>query len=137
MGLLIDTSVVIAWERARSLPDNLAPFFEQPVWFAAITVSELLHGVHRANTQARRERRGQFVERLLVTDSVLPFDTEVARTHAALWADLAREGRVIGAHDLLIAATALHHEADVLTANRRDFERVPGLKLVLFPQTTR
>jgi hypothetical protein len=50
----------------------------------------------------------------------------VARTHARLWAQLAA-GTPVGAHDLLIAATALAHGYAVLTDDPRDFGRVPGL----------
>lgn len=59
----------------------------------------------------------------------LPFDLGVARAHAALWADLARAGAQIGAHDLLIAATALTHRLAVATRNVREFERIEGLQV--------
>ena len=58
---------------------------------------------------------------------VLPFDLLVARVHARVSAQLLDAGRLIGAHDLLIAATALAHGYAVLTQNLRDFRRVPGL----------
>jgi tRNA(fMet)-specific endonuclease VapC len=94
---------------------------------AAITASELLTGVHRADTPERALRREAYVESILEAVPVLPFDLRVARVHARLSAELARSGRRIGAHDLEIAATALAHGQPVLTANPRDFARVPGL----------
>ena len=57
----------------------------------------------------------------------LPITTAIARAHAAVWAELEKEGNMIGAHDLWIAATALSHGMEVATANAKDFERVPGL----------
>jgi tRNA(fMet)-specific endonuclease VapC len=51
----------------------------------------------------------------------------VAREHARIWADLRREGRMIGAHDLQIAATGIAHGIALLTTNRREFDRVEGL----------
>jgi hypothetical protein len=42
---------------------------------------------------------------------------------------LRRRGQLIPDFDLLIGATALHHELTVLTINRRDFERIPGLRI--------
>jgi tRNA(fMet)-specific endonuclease VapC len=129
-GLLVDTSVLVAIERSQRLPaELLARLGERSVSVAAITASELLHGVHRADTAVRRGRRERFVETVLSLFPVRPFDLEVARLHAQLWADLAGRGEPIGAHDLQIAATALAGDLTLLTANRRHFDRVPGLGL--------
>ncbi len=49
--------------------------------------------------------------------------------HSRIWSDLADRGAVIGAHDLVIAATALAHELPVVTRNPTHFERVEGLKV--------
>jgi tRNA(fMet)-specific endonuclease VapC len=54
-------------------------------------------------------------------------DLPTARVHAQLWADLARAGRLIGAHDLWLAAAALAHGLTLAAANVREFGRVPGL----------
>jgi predicted nucleic acid-binding protein len=128
VGFLIDSSVIVASERGQlrttDLRERLAT---EPAALAAITVSELLHGVHRADTTARRKRRAEFVEALLEKVAVLPFDLAVARTHAAIWADLARAGSPIGAHDLQIAATALTFKLTVATRTEREFRRVDGL----------
>jgi tRNA(fMet)-specific endonuclease VapC len=94
-----------------------------------ITVSELLHGVHRA-TGAVRMRRTAFVEALLGGVEAIPITTAVARVHAELWAELAAGGNVICQHDLWIAASAVAHGFGVATGNRADFERVPGLRVV-------
>jgi predicted nucleic acid-binding protein len=94
-----------------------------------ITVSELLHGIDRA-TGAVKARRRAFVEGLLSGAEAVPITTPVARVHAELWAGLARRGAVLGQHDLWIAATSLAHGLGVVTRNRRDFERVPGLRVI-------
>jgi tRNA(fMet)-specific endonuclease VapC len=105
---------------------------EQEVALSAITASELLHGVHRADGAQRRGRREAFVAKILATLPVLSVDLDVARVHARIWADLARRGGGIGMHDLLIAATAVQHELTVATRNARDFERVEGLAFELW-----
>jgi tRNA(fMet)-specific endonuclease VapC len=46
---------------------------------------------------------------------------------------LIRQGQVIGAHDLIIAATARYHGTSLLTDNVADFWRVPGLNVIPFP----
>ncbi len=92
-------------------------------------MSELLHGVHRA-TGARRARRRAFVEHVLAGFEPLPITEPIARVHAEIWADLARRGEPIGAHDLWIAATALTHGFAVATRDRGDFDRVQGLRVL-------
>lgn len=103
---------------------------DEPVALAAITASELLHGCHRAPDPGIRARRSAFVEGLLGIIPVLPFGIGEARRHAELWAALAAAGGVIGPHDMLVGATALAHGYSLATLNRREFSRVPGLRLI-------
>ena len=77
-------------------------------------------------------RRSAFVEHVISAMEPLPITTAVARAHAAGWAQLEKEGNMIGAHDLWIAATPLSHGLEVATANAKDFERVPSLTVVVF-----
>lgn len=95
-----------------------------------ITVSELLHGVHRARG-ARRARRRAFVEHVLAGLEPLPITEPVARVHAEVWADLSRRGASVGAHDLWIAATAMAHGLALATGNARDFARIRGLRVLM------
>jgi len=128
MGLIFDSSVLIAAERGRlRFVDYCASLGEEEVFLAAITASELLHGVERAASPAQRSRRAAFVEGLLAHFPVLEFDLDVARHHARLWGGLASAGLVIGPHDMLIAATALRHGFGLVTLNVEEFRRVPGL----------
>jgi predicted nucleic acid-binding protein len=96
---------------------------------SAITASELLFGVHRAESALRRARREEAVERVLAEATVLPFDLAAARVHARLAVDAAAAGIAIGAHDLIIAATAIAHDAPLLTLNIQEFRRIPGLRV--------
>jgi tRNA(fMet)-specific endonuclease VapC len=123
VGTIVDTSVLIQRER-EGLP-AVAGFGEDTA-IAAITASELLHGVHRADV-ASRARREARVESVLRGLPVIPFDLAVARVHARLWAELASAGTMIGAHDLEVAATAMFLGWDVATHNAREFRRVAGL----------
>ena len=100
MGTLLDTTVFIDLERAvrrlppdsamaevsRRLEEQLGP--DEEVGIAAITASELLHGVHRA-VPAHRARRETFVETVLTAFPSLPFGLLAARAHARIWAALA------------------------------------------------
>jgi tRNA(fMet)-specific endonuclease VapC len=127
-GWLIDTSVLVDAERGGSALARVPEEDEHVISF--ITVSELLHGVHRAGDGARRARRRAFVEHVLGELEMLPATVEVARVHAEIWAQLEAAGESVGTHDLWIAATALAHGLSVATANAREFERVPGLDVL-------
>lgn len=129
MAVLIDTDLLIEWERTETALRLEALVGSEDRAISVITVSELLHGVHRASG-ARRNRRRAFVEHLLAGFEPLPITLAIARVHADVWARLAQEGNVPGAHHLWIAATALAHGFGVATSNRGDFERVRGLRVI-------
>jgi len=131
MGVLIDSSVLIAAERgALDLGEVIERCEDEPVAISAITASELLHGVHRLKGGVSRARSDVFVEALLRRLPVIPFDLSVARAHAALGADLRARGRAVGPHDLIIAATAVSLDYAVATRDRRSFPRIPGLEML-------
>jgi tRNA(fMet)-specific endonuclease VapC len=127
VALLIDTDVLIELERDAG--DVEARLGDEPRAISVITVSELLHGVHRADG-ARRVARRAFVEHVLAGLQAIPITEPVARVHAEIWADLAARGEAIGAHDLWIAATAIAHGLGVATRNTSHFQRVAGLRVI-------
>ena len=133
MGFLIDTSIFVAWERKQLTEDDVRRLAgDEDLALSAITASELLHGVHRGDSAQRRGRRQAFVDAILSTLPVLPIDLAVSRRHAQVWADLRARGEIIGAHDLLIAATALVHTLVLATRNQREFGRVEGLRVAMW-----
>lgn len=132
MGLVIDTNVLIDAQNGRFALERLADLAHYgEAYIAAITMSELLAGVHLAATATRRVQRSAFVEGLIARMPVLDFTEAVARAYAELYAHFLRpRGRMKGqVHDLQIAATAIAHGFAVLTSNRDDFEQVPGLRV--------
>ena len=129
MAVLIDTDMLVDLELGVANPSVEKAIGDQDRAISVITVSELLHGVHRA-TGAARARRTAFVEHLLTELHAIPVSERVARVHAEIWAELARRGEMIGAHDLWIAATAVAHGLAVATGNTDEFCRVPGLRLI-------
>lgn len=132
MGLILDSNVLI--QAKRSLRTHQFSQFADygNAYISAITVSELLVGVHLANSEARHNQRKAFVEGVLILFPVLEFSTASARIHAELHASLRQKGELIGAHDLIIAATALQHGFAVLTGNVREFNRISGLAVLPF-----
>ncbi len=128
MGVLIDTGVLIAYERGDSnLGQKIAERHEGDLFLSVITASELLHGVWRAASEAIRARRTAVVEAALDKFPILDIDLQTARVHAQIRAHLSVQGLPIGPHDLWIAATAITHGLTLVTTNEREFSRVPGL----------
>lgn len=116
---LLDTSVLIA---------NTAPSGFDTVAISVISISELHFGVLVAKTpdeQQRRLRRVTAIENAFVA---LPVTAEIARIQGAMAATLAAGKRNprSRAMDLLIAATAAAHGAELFTHNGADFAGLDG-----------
>jgi tRNA(fMet)-specific endonuclease VapC len=134
VAVLIDASILIEAERGRLvLEPHVARHQDEEAFLSVVTASELLHGVHRATRPDVRAKRSAFVEGVLERFSLLPVDLGCARAHARIWADLRQSGTIIGAHDLWLAATCVAHGLTLITADLRDFERVPGLEIEVWP----
>jgi len=130
MGVIFDTSEIIAIERkSHDIYRIVNGREDEPFGISVITVAELLHGVERADTHARKIKRQAFVEKVIEFFPVFPLDISVARTYAKLWASHVSQGITVGSHDLIIAATALSMDYTIITANTRDFRKIEGLKL--------
>lgn len=133
MGVIFDSSVLIHLERnLHQVEKIIAGREEEPFGISVITVSELLHGVHRADSEKRRLRREAFVEKVIELFPSFPFDPNAARIYARIWAALAKKGITIGAHDLIIGSTCISLGFSVITSDIGDFERIPGLKIEEF-----
>ena len=127
MAVLVDTDLLVEQERGADVLNRLAPGEDR--YISVITMSELLHGVHRA-VGARRVQRQAFVESVLQAVEPVPITPPIARIDAEIWAGLSRSGSRIGDHDLWIAATAIAHGFGVATLNAVEFRRVPGLRVL-------
>jgi tRNA(fMet)-specific endonuclease VapC len=129
VAVLIDTDMLVDLERGVVNPETENAIGDEDRAISVITVSELLHGVHRA-TGGRRTQRRAFVEHLLAGMRAIEITEPIARVHADIWAQLAAKGQLIGAHELWIAATALAHGMGIATGNGDEFIRVPGLRVI-------
>lgn len=93
----------------------------------AIVEYELRYGLMRLPQEAAAPRL-EALAQLLRPMQLLPFDSECAAHAARIRAALEGAGTPLGPHDTLIAATALRHQATLVTRNVREFSRVPGLQ---------
>ena len=130
--LILDTTVLIAAERHGEPLDRVVAD-DDDVAIAAITAAELLVGVKLADARHRR-RRASFVDDILALVPVESYDLDVARAHSELLAHARRAGRARGAHDLIIAATALSSGRAVVTADATGFHELPGVRVVAPPR---
>ena len=130
MGVIFDTSEIITLERNRQEIDAIVRGREdEPFGISVVTVAELLHGVERADTEVRKINRQAFVEKVMEFFPTFPFDIAVARIYARIWASLAKRNLLVGAHDLIIAATAISLNYTVITSNIREYGKIEGLKV--------
>ncbi|MEJ7798183.1 MAG: PIN domain-containing protein [Solirubrobacteraceae bacterium] len=127
MGLIVDTSVLVAAERSGA-GFNLPA--DEAVGLSAVVLMEYWKGVERADSSLRRRHRIEFFERATAAFEVFPVTTATATMAARLWADLVRSGKMIGAVDLLIAASALERDWTLATLDTRRFRMVPGLRIL-------
>jgi tRNA(fMet)-specific endonuclease VapC len=101
---------------------------DDEVAIAAVTVAELRVGVLLAKGRARLARAA-YVDEVVEVVPLIPYDGSVAEAHALLLTEVRRQGRPRGAHDLIIAATAVATGRTVVTADARAFADLPGVEV--------
>ncbi|MFP5231826.1 MAG: PIN domain-containing protein [Acidobacteriota bacterium] len=135
MGLILDTSILIASERRRESVGEIlsrvrALHGEIDIALSAVSVVELTHGIYRARNDADRERRRVFSQGIFQDIIVHPVSLEIAQLAGKVEGEQAAQGVAIAFEDLVIGATALHLGFDVATLNVKHFQLIPGLKIV-------
>jgi predicted nucleic acid-binding protein len=123
---IADTSVFIAREAGRplgDLPDEIA--------VSVVTAAELELGVLRASDPTARAIRLRTLSRVRSEYPLLPIDSATASCFAQIADEELRTGRKLRGHDTWIAATALHHNAAVVTqdADFGVFSSVPVIRV--------
>jgi len=92
----------------------------------SVVKAELLSGARKSD---RPHQNLQLLDELFSVVGSLPFDDDCAAHAGTIRHDLERAGTPVGPHDLLIAATAMAHDAVLVTHNVGEFSRILGLKL--------
>ena len=129
MGILVDTCFFIDLERGKKA-DFSAAFKQEKLFISAISASELLMGLHLAKNATIALKRETFIDHILQHVGILEFTHDIAKLHAKWAAALFKRNISIGAHDLIIAATALYHDFPVVTRNVREFKQLEGLQVI-------
>ena len=129
MAYLLDTNACIAL--INGSPAFVSRRFQKAdaggarIFVSSVVAFELWYGVAKS---ARQEFNTQRVNTFFSGPmQTLAFDEQDAKSAGAIRAALERKGRPLGAYDLLIAGQAARHKLTLVTANVREFNRVPGL----------
>jgi predicted nucleic acid-binding protein len=132
---MLDSTAAVAAERqgknARQLLETVAlETGDEGIAVSVVTVLELAHGITRADTAARRERRQRFLDELLAGVPIQPVTVPIALRAGQIDGHSQAKGVRIPLSDLLIGASVLELGYRVGTANIRHFQLVPGLKVI-------
>jgi predicted nucleic acid-binding protein len=135
LGLVLDSSVLVAAERAKLTTPGVikniqASVGDIPIVICALTVAELAHGIYRANSPQRSQERRQFLDELKAQVPVRPVTEATAEIIARIGGEEAAKGINLPLGDLIIGACALELGYGVGTNNVRDFNRIPGLRVL-------
>lgn len=121
--ILCDTDVLINFLGGREGADEVEALLNTSrAAVSAITVYELFNGVVSEKHLRQRDALVQLCE-------VVKIDAGIARRGSEIYRHLKGTGSLVCHEDVLIAATALETGTPLLTANRKHFERIPGLRL--------
>jgi tRNA(fMet)-specific endonuclease VapC len=136
LGLMLDSTAAVAAERqgknARQLLEAVArETGDEGIAISVVTVLELAHGITRADTTERRERRQRFLDELLIGVPIQPVTIQIALRRAGqIDGQSQARGIRIPLSDLLIGVSALELGYGARTANVRHFQLIPGLNVI-------
>ena len=135
LGLILDSSIIIAAERKRQTEEDLLvsvgqAFGEVEIAISAVTLAELVHGVARASTPEIRIARRAFIDELKKHVPVQPVADSTAEIAGQISGEQAAKGITLPADDLLIGASAIEQSYAVATLNTRHFHKIPGLQVL-------
>lgn len=132
---MLDSTAAVAAERqgknARQLLETVAlETGDEGIAVSVLTVLELAHGIARADTTERRERRQRFLDELLTGVPIQPVTVAIALRAGQIDGQSQAKGIRIPLSDLLIGTSALELGYGIGTANVRHFQLIPGLNVV-------
>jgi predicted nucleic acid-binding protein len=136
MGLILDSSVVIAAERRGDMipgfPRYVASIIgDERIALSSVGLTELVHSIYRAPTPAARTQRQNFLAQLLLDVEAVPYTKDTAFLAGRIDGEQRARGVTIPMVDLLIGATALEYGYSLATVNLRHFRLIPGLNVIL------
>jgi predicted nucleic acid-binding protein len=131
MGLILDTSAIIAIERSQASGSPILLDPDAILCIPAIVWAEALVGVRLATTVDQAARRMARLEAIRRVTGVQDFTPEVAVHYADIFSELSKAGTLIPQNDIAVAATARFLDFGVLVgpSDESHFRRVNGLEV--------
>ncbi|SIR38019.1 tRNA(fMet)-specific endonuclease VapC [Rhizobium sp. RU20A] len=124
---MLDTNICIFTIKNR--PQTVREAFNRAhdqLCISSVSLMELIYGAEKSASPGKNL---SVVEGFAARLEVLPYDELAANHTGQLRAELARNGTPIGPYDQLIAGHARSRGLILVTNNRREFDRVPGLRV--------
>jgi predicted nucleic acid-binding protein len=132
MSYLLETDRVVDWLKGRSdAVDLVGRLANNGVAISLITYGEIYDGIYHGHNPDQRERD---FERFLRIVDIVPLTQPILRLFARERGRLRQQGQTVSDMDLLIAATAIHHQLVLVTRNLRHYSRVSGLQIYRDPE---
>lgn len=129
MKLMLDTNICIAIIRRR--PKDILQKFSSyqvgDICISSITLAELRYGVSKSLYQ---EQNQVALDEFILPLEVAAFDHTAALFYGGLRSTLEKQGTPIGPLDTMIGAHALSLNLTLVTNNTKEFNRIPGLKVI-------
>ncbi|MBI2336024.1 MAG: type II toxin-antitoxin system VapC family toxin [Deltaproteobacteria bacterium] len=128
MSFLLDTNICIALLKGedRKLIEKIKFHSPEDIFICSVVKAELIFGARKSELiEANLKILSQFFSQF----ESLPFDDRAAEFYGIIRAVLVKAGTPIGANDLLIASITQSHDFVLITRNRDEFLRIPGLRM--------
>jgi len=124
----IDSNTYIYFDKnmSQALTIKFLSINTDKIKIPSMVVAELRYGAEKS---IKREFNIERLEKFLTLYEIIPFDDKATKCYATIRAILERNGQLIGANDLIIAATVLSNDGTLITRNLSEFSRVPDLKV--------
>lgn len=129
MLYFLDSNICITFLREGKKADlirrKILLYTRKNVQIPSVVSGELMHGAFKSNNAENMAKVKRFLSKFVI----VPFDYESSEIYGQIRTDLERRGKLISFPDMLIAATALSHNATLVTNNTQEFSRIDSLKL--------
>lgn len=128
MNYFIDTNIII-YALKNSYPSIIKKFENTPsynIFITSIVKAEIDYGIAKSkSSKLTRELYNKF----LSIYNVIPFTEKETKIYGDIRYQLEKEGKLIGANDMLIAAIVMSHNGILITHNVNEFSRIKGLQI--------
>ncbi len=126
MKYLLDTCIVSYFVKGeKNVLNHIKSTSPKDIYISSTTLMEIEFGL--LLNPARTKKLKPIIESFIESINILPFHDNDAICAANVRVALQKKGNIIGAYDILLAGSALHHGFIFVTANIKEFERVSGL----------